>query len=76
MFKYGKACISFIFQPSRKISPIFTSNPNIPAQQDLQQVSMAMPYVEQFKFDEVLNRYNVRNGTFQHFIPYVLNILF
>merc|ERR1712223_599595 len=35
---------------SRKISPIFTSNPGVSSEQDVQETSMAMPYVEQFKF--------------------------
>jgi len=42
---------------------VFTDSLSIVPTDENQQMSMAMPYVEQFKFDEVLNRYNQRNVT-------------
>merc|ERR1712141_64582 len=49
---------------SRQRSPIFSNLQRGSASDPNQQhILMALPYVEQFKFDEVLNRYNLRNVT-------------
>ena len=56
----------YLYSISRQTSPVFTDSLRIVPSQETQQMSMAMPYVEQFKFDEVLNRYNQRNGMFSY----------
>ena len=54
-----------MFQISRQRSPIFSNlQRGSPADPNQQHILMALPYVEQFKFDEVLNRYNLRNGKY------------
>ena len=63
---YGnRSILKFTFSISRQTSPVFADSLKVVPTQETQQMSMAMPYVEQFKFDEVLNRYNQRNGTSQ-----------
>ena len=52
------------FQTSRQTLPIFSNYLGSSDVQDKQDLSMTVPYVEQFKFDDVLNRYNERNGMF------------